>query len=106
MKDKTVCFSNQKGGVGKSTTCRELGICLASKGKKILLVDCDSQGNLSKGLSDEEGSGLYDALMSSQIEFTKIDETNIITAIRKIIIVFLSIFIFISILTRWISATF
>ena len=61
---KVIIFSNQKGGVGKSTTCREISLFVASLGRKVCIVDTDPQGNLTKSLVPEEeiASGLYDAL--------------------------------------------
>ena len=47
---KVVSFSNQKGGVGKTTSCVNLAAQIANKGKKVLLVDMDPQGNATSGL--------------------------------------------------------
>jgi chromosome partitioning protein len=74
MTGRTLIFSNQKGGVGKTTLTRELGIQLAAEGKRMLLVDCDPQGNLSKSLLEQPGAGLYEALTGSEIRITEIDE--------------------------------
>lgn len=51
---KTICFANNKGGSGKSTTCANVGYSLAALGKKVLLVDGDMQLNLSLSFFTEE----------------------------------------------------
>lgn len=48
---KCFVFVNQKGGVGKTTSCINIGAYIALSGKKVLLVDFDSQGNMSSGVS-------------------------------------------------------
>lgn len=71
---KKIIFTNQKGGVGKSTTCRECGFYLASKGFKTLFIDCDPQGNLSKSVSDVESKGLFEALEDDSILIQNISD--------------------------------
>lgn len=71
---KIICFANNKGGSGKSTTCSNVGYGLTQKGKKVLLVDGDMQLNLSLSLFSEEEvlafarseKNLYEAIKRQQ----------------------------------------
>lgn len=55
MSTKVICFANNKGGSGKSTTCANVGYALTQHGKKVLLIDGDMQLNLSLSFfSDDE----------------------------------------------------
>lgn len=51
---RVISFCNQKGGVGKTTSCANLGLCLSKKGYKVLCIDFDPQANLTNCLTTEE----------------------------------------------------
>ena len=77
MKAKRIIFLNQKGGVGKTTTAVNLGSILAQGGLKILLVDLDSQGNLSGAVSsDSRKRGTYE-LMTEGFDESLIQTTAV-----------------------------
>ena len=66
---KIVSFSNQKGGVGKTTTCVNMAAYLALGGKKVLLVDLDPQGNATTGLGFQKAKlkkSVYNVLIEEE----------------------------------------
>ncbi len=59
---KVIAVINQKGGVGKTTTVANLGVCLAQEGKRVLLIDADPQGSLTLSLGIKDPDGLEETI--------------------------------------------
>lgn len=80
---KIIAVANQKGGVGKTTTAVNLSACLAVKGKKVLVIDIDPQGNTTSGLGVDKNSvesSIYDVIINE----TPIEETLIETKVKNL----------------------
>lgn len=87
---KIIAVANQKGGVGKTTTAVNISACLAYKGKKVLLLDIDPQGNATSGLGIDKKTittsiydllindvSINDVLYNTQLETLKLCPSNI-----------------------------
>ncbi|NLB79562.1 MAG: ParA family protein [Clostridiaceae bacterium] len=78
---KIIAIANQKGGVGKTTTAVNLSACLGVKGKKVLVIDIDPQGNTTSGLGIDKNSvtgSIYDTIINE----VPIEETMLETQIK------------------------
>ncbi|HWL24757.1 MAG TPA: AAA family ATPase [Ureibacillus sp.] len=85
---RTIAITNQKGGVGKTTTSVNLSACLAYLGKKVLLIDIDPQGNATSGVGINKGDTqycIYDVLIDDEeienvIKETKVENLSLVPA--------------------------
>ena len=88
---RIVAITNQKGGVGKTTTAVNLSACLAQRGVRVLLVDLDPQANATSGLglAQEERGSLYPALVEGEdprqfIRSTRLPNLSIIRSHQEL----------------------
>lgn len=83
---KVIAFSNQKGGVGKTTSCVNIAAALGKRGKRVLLIDIDPQGNATSGLGVGKKNirhTVYDVILGE----TPVQDAIIITKFKNLHII-------------------
>ncbi len=80
---RIIAIANQKGGVGKTTTSINLSACLAEKGKKVLAIDLDPQGNMTSGLGVDK-SEIEDTVFELILGECSINESIHDTAVEQV----------------------
>ena len=75
---KIIAIANQKGGVGKTTTCTSLCCALKNRGRRVLLVDADPQGNCTSGMGVDKSASpnIYDVLVNGAEAAGSVVETK------------------------------
>ena len=81
---RIIAIANQKGGVGKTTTSINLSSCIAAKGKKVLVVDIDPQGNTTSGYGIEKND-LENTIYELMLGDCSIEDCIIKDVIEKIV---------------------
>ena len=76
VRSRCIAVSNQKGGVGKTVSCVNLGIGLAQEGKKVLLIDADPQGSLTISLGYEEPDEMEYSLATLMLNIVNDEKLN------------------------------
>jgi chromosome partitioning protein len=85
-KTKIICFANQKGGVGKTTSALNIAACIARSGRRVLFIDSDPQGNATSGIGIKKRSitgSVYDLLIGRM----KWEEATLKTSVRNLSII-------------------
>lgn len=80
---KIIAITNQKGGVGKTTTSVNLSACLAEAGKRVLLLDMDPQGNATSGVGIEK-EHLESCVYNVLVDGIKVEDVIVKTTIKKL----------------------
>jgi len=83
---RIIALVNQKGGVGKSTTAVNLGAALAVEGRKVLVIDCDPQGNTTTGFGIEK-RGITHDIYNVLMQEASIDDVAVSTELEHLTLV-------------------